>query len=93
MLDDALDEFCTPGNAADVDGVVPDLDAESANLIATEKRRALPDAPWQGAKAQHPLMLQGAVGLQCDDWPKQHLKCWISTCPHGGGPARFRLGQ
>ena len=41
VLDDSLDGFWSPQNAADVYGVVLDLDAEMVDLIATEKRRIL----------------------------------------------------
>ena len=44
VLDDVLDGFCSPQDASDVYGVVLDLDAETVDLIATEKRRALLDA-------------------------------------------------
>ena len=44
VLDDVLDGFCTPGDAADVYGVVLDLEAETVDLAATEKRRAHMDA-------------------------------------------------
>jgi N-methylhydantoinase B len=40
VLDDVLDGFCSAQDAADVYGVVLDLDAETVDLIATEKRRA-----------------------------------------------------
>lgn len=43
-LDDVLDGFCSPQDAADVYGVVLDLDAETVDLIATEKRRVLLEA-------------------------------------------------
>ena len=39
-----LDGFRTPGDVADVYGVVLHRDAESVDLIATEKRRALLEA-------------------------------------------------
>jgi N-methylhydantoinase B len=41
VLDDVLDGFCSPEDAADVYGVVLDLEAETVDLIATEKRRAM----------------------------------------------------
>jgi len=44
VLDDVLDGFCSPGDAADVYGVVLDLDAGKVDLIATQKRRARMDA-------------------------------------------------
>lgn len=43
VLDDVLDGFCTAKDAADVYGVVLDLDAETVDLIATEKCRAMLD--------------------------------------------------
>jgi N-methylhydantoinase B len=44
VLDDVLDGFCSPQDAADVYGVVLDLDAETVNLAATELRRASMEA-------------------------------------------------
>jgi N-methylhydantoinase B len=40
VLDDVLDGFCSPQDAANVYGVVLDLDAETVDLRATETRRA-----------------------------------------------------
>jgi N-methylhydantoinase B len=44
VLDDVLDGFCSPQDAADVYGVVLDLDAETVNPAATELRRASMEA-------------------------------------------------
>ena len=40
VLEDVLDGFCTPKDAAEVYGVVLDLEAETVDLAATEQRRA-----------------------------------------------------
>lgn len=40
VLDDVLDGFCSARDAAEVYGVVLDLDAETVDLVGTEKRRA-----------------------------------------------------
>ncbi len=44
VLDDVLDGFCSARDAADVYGVVLDLDAETVDLAATETRRATLEA-------------------------------------------------
>lgn len=41
VLDDVLDGFCSPQDAADVYGVVLDLDTETVDLAATENRRTM----------------------------------------------------
>lgn len=44
VLEDVLDGFCSPQDAADVYGVVLDLDAETVDLRATEARRTALEA-------------------------------------------------
>lgn len=41
VLEDVLDGFCTVAHAREVYGVVVDLDAETVDMAATEKRRAV----------------------------------------------------
>lgn len=40
VLEDVLDGFCTVADAREVYGVILDIDAETVDMAATEKRRA-----------------------------------------------------